>query len=241
MTRQTLAGFAAAGICLLFAASALAEDARPLQRSVLEDSPATAALFHPDNVSSVTMLDRMRDAGNGHVLAVCVGEGCDGALTERTAAEHGWTFPLAYDATGEASLELLGSATVPGVVRVSGTPATMEAAPRGTPVAMPPGAAAPAQQPSGRLSGLGMGGGGGAKNPLSTALTTSPDRSGPSMIQLVALTVPVALLGLGLGVLYLGSRRREDDEKQERDEDALLAEHIHSRHGRKSARSPSAS
>lgn len=241
MTRRTLAGFAAAGICLLFTATALAKDARPLQRSVLEDSPATAALFHPDEAASLTVLDRMRDAGNDHVLAVCVGQGCDGVLTEQTAAERGWTFPLAYDATGEASLELLGSATVPGVVRVGGTPAIPSAPPRAAATSMPQAASTPpTQQPSGFLAGLGVGGGG-AKNPMSSALTSSPERRVSSVVKLVALTVPMALLGLGLGVLYLGSRRREDHREKERDEDALLAEHIHSRHGRKSARSPSAS
>ncbi len=238
MTRRILAGTAVAGICLLFAASALAGDARPLQQGVLADAPATAALFHPDNAASLTVLDRMRDAGNDHVLAVCVGQGCDAPLTEQIAAEHGWSFPLAYDASGDRAQELLGSATVPGVVRVGGALVPARTAQAAQPVSAP--AAAPRQQPSGLVAGLG-GPTGNSRNPLSAVLTTSPDRKGPSVVQIAALTVPVALLGLGLGVLYLGSRRREDRTVEERDEDSLLAEHVHSRHGRKSARPSSAS
>ncbi len=236
MKERIFAGIATAGFCLLVAGTGQAATARQLQRSVIDESPATAALFHPDNPTSLTVLDSMRDAGNHEVLAVCVGAGCTGERVQQTALERKWSFDLAYDASGDTAIELLGSATVPNVVRIPEaalSPAALPARPR-APAAQ--GAAAAPSASSGLMSSLGLFGGGSGQSPVSAAMSSPPDKAGPSILQLVLLTVPVGLLGLGLGVFYLGSRRREHDHAHEKDEDALLAEHIHARHGRKSPR-----
>ncbi len=233
MRVRLLTGIVILTLSTLTAGASLAGEARPLDAATMADAPATAALFHPDSAESLAVLDNMRDAGNHGVLAVCVGVGCSADRADELAQERGWGFPLAYDVSGEQASRLLGTSKVPDVVRI---PTSSAAAPSRM------AAAAKAASPSGLVAGLsGIGGGGAAgqqgRGKLAGALTS--DGSGPSLVQLVLLSIPVALLGLGVGVIYLGTRRKESAADEERDESALLAQHIRERHGRKSARRPS--
>jgi hypothetical protein len=233
MRIRIVTGIALASLSLLVVGTSLAGEARPLEQGVLIDAPPQAALFHPDNPASLAVLDNMRDAGNHDVLGVCVGVGCSAAGVGALASERGWPFTMAYDVSGDQATRLLGSAKVPDVVRITAPAVSV-------PVPARSSAAAQSSAPSGLvagLSGIGGGGTGQGRGRLAGALTTKGD--GPSLLQMLLLSIPVGLLGLGVGVLYLGTRRKDRNGAEERDESALLAQHIHERHGRKSARGPS--
>jgi hypothetical protein len=230
MRIRIVTGMVLASLSLLAIGTSQADEARPLDQGVLMDAPAQAALFHPDNPASLAVLDNMRDAGNHDVLGVCVGVGCSAIGVGELADERSWPFAMAYDVGGSEAVRLLGSAKVPDVVRIT-APAQPAAIPARTNAAAQP--SAPAGLVAG-LTGIGGGGSGQGRNRLSGALSSKG--AGPSLLQLVLLSVPIALLGLGVGVIYLGTRRRDRDSAEERDESALLAQHIHERHGRKSAR-----
>ena len=217
MTIRVFAWFTVCGV-LLAAGPGHASAVRPLERSVLDQAPPTAALFHPGNEASLAVLDNLRDGGADTVLAVCVGAGCSAEAARQTARDHDWSFELAYDPSGEAAEELLGTRSVPGMVRIGGMPGS---APRAT----------------GAMAGTGQLGAP-ARRGMAASMATPAVPTGPSTSKLVFLSIPIALLGLGIGVLYVGSRRRPYSIEDDADEDDLLAHHVRQRHGRKHLHRP---
>ena len=224
------------------AGSALAAsgDAQLLTPQVLADSPAAVALFHPNNARSLQLLDQLAVRSSGELLAVCVGAGCTAETTIRIAHQRDWPFQLAFDPTGDVSLDELG-------MRAAGSVASREIEPQ--PLALEQGLAAATGLPvSHAISSplaqarQGTAAAAGALTPsprsFGNNLTSRASREAPSVRDALFISVPLALVGIGGAALVFGARRRRlgdhgDDRSRSEPSDEHIEDYIRAKHGRK--------
>jgi len=229
--------------CVTGSALAASGNAELLTPQVLADAPPAVALFHPNNARSLQLLDQLALRSSGELLAVCVGAGCTADATVRVARQRDWPFQLAYDPTGDVSLDELG-------MRAAGSVVSREVQPE--PVALERGLAAATGLPvSNSISSplaqarQGTAAAAGALTPsprsFGNSLSTRHSLEAPSVRDALFISVPLMLVGLGGAALVFGARRRRhadrDDETGRSDQSRAAEEHIEdyirAKHGRK--------
>jgi len=210
MLRNTIA--MVAGMVVL-ATSSFATAAVPLEDALRGGASATVVLFHPSDMQSVAQLDGMAASAAAGVLAVCVGSGCSGNVSDAIARERGWPFTMAHVSAADA-VRLLGTAEVPATVQHESRADRVLSTLR------------PALQPK-------------APQTASAPGAMSATMSTPAMPRLVSargfllIALPLLLLGLGGAALYFGSRKNGDRPVEEMTEEERLQQYVAERHGRK--------